>query len=139
MGYRALVVEDYEALRMLTAKALSYAGFDVVTAQDGTEAVQCLGGDLPDLLTLDVNIPGVSCLKILETVRQRPGGQRVTIVIISGKRLSELSAEAQLADLVLEKPVGVQELIALGERFTQSLEATQPSGKEIRAALKQVI
>jgi DNA-binding response OmpR family regulator len=133
----ALVIEDNGALQIVLAEMLKQVGFDVLTAKNGHEALAVLDGVMPDLITVDVHIPGASCLEILQHIRQSKDGQLATVVILSGDRPSDHPAEVKLADVYLMKPAGMRELIALAERLAQSSDATQPSGVNIRNELKK--
>lgn len=133
----ALIIEDNEALRVVLAEMLEQVGFDVLAAKNGTEALHVLDGVMPDLITLDINIPGASGLTILQRIRLSTGGEFVTVVVLSGDRPSDHPAEAALADVFLMKPAGMAELVRLAERLARSTDATQPSGVDIRRELKK--
>lgn len=137
MVYWALVVEDNEALRSVMAEMFEVVGLKVLTARDGAEAVHILNDFMPDLITLDYNIPGMSGLSLLQHIRQSKGGNRVTVVLVTGDYRVKSAPEAALADLFLEKPVSMKDLVALTDRISHSVPDTEPSGSEVRQNLKK--
>lgn len=106
-------VDDEENIRSLYEDALSVGGFQCVTFQDGTSFLAELKRKQPDLIILDVMLPGMSGLEILETLSS---GQYSTIPVIM------VSAKGGESDMVkglnlgasdyIAKPFGVMELLA---------------------------
>jgi DNA-binding response OmpR family regulator len=104
---RALVVEDDEDLRRVLRLALTFEGFDVVQATDGLEALRLIEKASPDIILLDLGLPGVSGHDVLSELSLR-ADLRIPIVVVtaSRERLDHLSVEC-----VLRKPVKLDELI----------------------------
>src|SRR5688572_29584172 len=98
---RALVVEDDEDLRRVLRLALTFEGFDVVQATDGLEALRLIEKASPDIILLDLGLPGVSGHDVLSELSLR-ADLRIPIVVVtaSRERLDHLSVEC-----VLRKPV----------------------------------
>lgn len=65
-----LVVDDQAGIRALLAEALSVLGYQVQPAASGPEALACLDRTLPDLVLLDMNMPGMSGLETLRELRR---------------------------------------------------------------------
>jgi len=65
-----LVVDDNEDIRSLLSLVLSREGYEVVLASDGTEAIEKIKVAKPDLILLDVMMPGLSGLEVLSTLRE---------------------------------------------------------------------
>jgi two-component system KDP operon response regulator KdpE len=106
-----LVVDDEpQILRSLRA-ALTAAGYDVQTAATGEEALRLLQGRLPDLVILDLVLPGISGLEVCRRLRERSG---VPILVLSarGEERDKVAALDLGADDYLTKPFGVEELLA---------------------------
>ena len=133
----ALVIEDNEALRSVMAEMFQSLGLSVLKARDGAEALKILDDFMPDLITLDLHIPDMSGLSVLQHIRQSNGGQRVTVVIVTGDRRIDHPSEIALADLFLQKPVCIKDLVNLAERLVESVSETEPSGESIRRELKK--
>ncbi len=134
MGYSALIIEDNEAFRVVLAEMLTQVGFEVTGARDGTEAMHLLQGNLPDLMTLDINIPGVSGLDILRYIRQVNGGERTTAVVLSGDHPTDHAEAAAIADMFLVKPVGMATLFTLAERIMRDPEKGQAVPEPVKSA-----
>lgn len=101
---RILVVDDESAFCTLLRIALVQAGYEVVTANSGPEALAVLAGQRIDLVTLDVIMPGMSGLRTLELMRER--WPDMPVLVISG--LSRPSDEIQAIKAgaeYLRKPV----------------------------------
>ena len=104
-----LVVEDDEDLRRLFRTALSIAGFDVVEAGDGMEALRWIDHSPPALVILDLLLPGVSGLVVHQEIAAQAVTRDIPIVVITGSTISE--EEIQVA-CFLRKPVSPDQLIA---------------------------
>ena len=114
MGYRIYAVDDEQALRDLYAMALGMSGMECETFADGQALFAALASQTPDLILLDIMLPGMSGLEILERLKSSPAYQNIPVIIVSAKG-SEMDKVAGLnsgADDYLEKPFGVMELTA---------------------------
>jgi len=108
---RVLVVDDEEAIRRAVSRALSSRGYVVQVAPDGEEAIGALRTFDPDLVVLDLNLPGMDGLAVC---RQLRAWNAVPILVLS-VREDEADKVAALdlgADDYLTKPFGVDELMA---------------------------
>ena len=108
---RLLVVEDDEDLRDVLAEVLGAAGYEVMTAGAGDEALSLACGSPPALVLLDLMLPGIDGYTFCREFRQR---SEAPIIVVSG-RVGERDRVRALdlgADAYLIKPVGVAELVA---------------------------
>ena len=108
---RVLVVDDEEQIRRAVGRALSARGYDVELAGDGERALEMLRPFAPDLVVLDLNLPGIDGLEVCREIRAT---SNVPILILS-VREDEPEKVAALdlgADDYLTKPFGVNELMA---------------------------
>ncbi len=78
-----LVVEDTELLRRMYSDKLTNDGYRVLAAADGLEALSILRTDTPDLILLDLIMPKMSGLEILEIIKKDPRLTRIPVVILS--------------------------------------------------------
>jgi two-component system response regulator MprA len=111
-GYRLLLADDDEAGRNALERALRYEGYRVELAADGFEALSRAEARPPDLLVLDVMMPG---LNGLDTCRRlRAAGNRTPILMLTARdELSDRVAGLDAgADDYLAKPFALQELLA---------------------------
>lgn len=87
--HKILVVEDDAFMMELLAQKLGEAGFEVVSAANGEEAAAQFTRFSPELILLDILLPGEDGLEILRKIRRMPGGAEVKVLILSN--LSEQS------------------------------------------------
>jgi len=107
---RLLVVEDDPAIRRGVVAALSFAGYDVLEAADGSRGLELAETAEVDLVLLDVVLPGTDGLAILRRVREaRPTRPVITARAAEDDRVGGLAAGAD--DYVI-KPFSVRELLA---------------------------
>jgi two-component system KDP operon response regulator KdpE len=111
VGLRVLVVDDEYAIRCFLRVALNGQGFIVSEAANGTDALQAMTVEQPDLVILDLGLPDVDGV---EVTRQLRGWSNVPVIILS-VREQETDKVAALdagADDYLTKPFGMGELLA---------------------------
>lgn len=90
MPQTVLVCEDEEALRALVRAVLEPSGCEVVEARNGEESLELARELEPDLIVLDLMMPGRSGLQVLEELRGEPAFETTPVIV--------LSARAQVAD-----------------------------------------
>lgn len=104
---RILVVDDDEAILRGMQMILSGAGHDVQAADSGQAALDTLdacGPDLPDLVVVDVLMPGMTGIQMLERVRARSEWVAIPFLVISAADMSEVSTAPLGAVTFLHKP-----------------------------------
>ena len=80
-----LIADDDEGHRLLTEAALAGAGYLVVTAHDGAQAVTEFATSHPDLVILDVMMPNMTGIEACGAIRQRPDGQHLPVLMLTGR------------------------------------------------------
>ncbi len=112
----ALIVEDDRDIAEIFNLALEGAGFETESILDGEAAMERLAEIVPDVVVLDVHLPGVSGKEILRFIRatERLAETRVMLVTADSARGEELRGES---DLVLLKPVSPLQLRTLASRL----------------------
>lgn len=113
-GERILVVEDNALNLKLVRDVLDYAGYDVVVATCGEDAVRLARDCSPDLVLMDLQLPGIDgheALRILRTDRDSPAAA-VPVVAVTAFAMEEDRARAAAAgfDGYVEKPISVRVL-----------------------------
>lgn len=103
-----LVVEDDEDLRRLFRTALALAGYDVVEAGDGLEALRRLDEAPPDLVVLDLLLPRVSGIIVQQEIAAQASTRQIPIVVITG---SSIESDDVPVACFLRKPVSADQLI----------------------------
>jgi DNA-binding response OmpR family regulator len=108
---RVLIAEDNRELQRILTDLFTMMNFKVQTASDGRQALQCLEGELPDLVLLDVNLPRVSGLEVLRYIREEAHTHHIRTVLLTGNIQTVVQPEAKLAHALLIKPVDIHELM----------------------------
>ncbi len=113
---RLLVVDDEEPQRTMLASILGRAGFDVVTAPDGAEALERLDGAAFDLLLTDQRMPGIDGLALLEQARRLQPRTPVVLMTAYGTVSTAVEAMKRGAADYLTKPFDRDELLLVIEK-----------------------
>ena len=125
MTKKIMVVDDEPTQRKLVDKVLSGSGYEVLQAQNGQESLRLLFEQKPDLVLLDVLMPGLDGWQTCSCIREITD---IPIIMLTGKKNAEEDVVRGLecgADEYLAKPVGNRELLA---RVHSALRrAEQPS------------
>jgi CheY-like chemotaxis protein len=82
-GTRILVVEDHPTMREAMRLVLEGEGFTIEEASDGDAAIAMVRSDPPDLVFLDLNIPGASGTEVLTTLKGDPATAAVRVIIVT--------------------------------------------------------
>jgi len=91
-----LLVEDSKFLRVATERTLSKAGYKVATASDGEEALRMAIKNVPDVVLLDMLLPKLAGLEVLQELKHNPATANVPIIVLSS--LSQKNEEKLKSD-----------------------------------------
>ena len=83
MTIRILIVEDHPTMREAMRLVLEHEGFSIHETGDGQTALQIVKDQQPDLVFLDLNIPGVPGVDVLRAIKQDPATARVRVIIVT--------------------------------------------------------
>lgn len=113
MAHRVLVIDDEPDITALVAYHLAKAGYRVSTAATGTEALKAAQAERPDLVVLDLMLPGLSGYDVLEELRRKAETRDVGVIVLTAKREEpdRVRGLALGADDYLVKPFSPQELV----------------------------
>jgi CheY-like chemotaxis protein len=111
-GRSILVVDDDPEIVTLLATRLARRGYKVATAADGAAALDIAKRDRPDLVLLDVMMPGKSGWEVARALKQDPDTQGTKIVMVSaiGEKTNEITAPIYGADAHVDKPFEFEKL-----------------------------
>jgi CheY-like chemotaxis protein len=115
---RVLVVDDNADLRETLRAMLELAGFDVATAAGGETAIEMARIYRPDVVVMDLCMPGLDGSAAAKQLRTEPGGASLALVSISALSLENVADWSRRAgfDFHLRKPADPDELVATLER-----------------------
>lgn len=108
LGARVLVVDDSATIRAVLGKMLTQDGYEVVKAADGESAVSVAQAQLPDLIFLDIVLPGISGFAVLRSLRRESRTRTTPIIMMSGNQQATEQFYVQRfgADGFVKKPFG---------------------------------
>jgi CheY-like chemotaxis protein len=107
-----LVVEDHPTMRAAMRLVLEPEGFEVLEAVDGDDALATIGRDRPELVFLDLNIPGMGGEELLRAVKRDPELRAIRVVVVTAAGEDERRRTLELgADGFLTKPFGPSDLL----------------------------
>ena len=117
-----LVVEDFEDSRFMMRRLLEMAGYNVLEASDGEQAVKMAVEARPVLILMDLSLPKLDGLAATRQIRQKRGLKAVPIVAVSAHDSPESRTEALAAgcDEYVTKPIDFDHLTKLLQRFLSS-------------------
>src|SRR3990170_1879726 len=135
---KIMVVDDEDSIRQSLSDVLKDEGFKVISARDGQEALKLLDSTQPDLVLLDIWMPGMDGTEVLKRIKTaRPGLQ---VIMISGHGNIEAAVKAIKLGAYdyIEKPLSLEGILltvkrALGEREKTSSEFGVRSSEKIGA------
>jgi CheY-like chemotaxis protein len=112
---RLLVVEDEPSMREVLASALAKAGYEVHEAVDGPQGVEKAQQIIPDLILLDVRLPGLDGFEVCRSLKEHPATRRIPVIFLTAvdDRALHYHATAAGGTACLTKPFRLEVLIAL--------------------------
>tara|TARA_R110002049_G_scaffold53368_2_gene149386 strand:- start:230 stop:604 length:375 start_codon:yes stop_codon:yes gene_type:complete len=110
---KVLVVDDEPNIVLSLEFLMEQAGFEVVTAEDGEQALARVSDSQPDLLLLDISLPGISGFDVLERLRSEEATSDLAIIMLTahGRDVEREKGMALGADDYITKPFSTQALV----------------------------
>ena len=107
-----LVVDDDPEIVTMLSTRLGKRGYKVSTAEDGNRAIELAKRERPDIVLLDIMMPGKSGWEVARALKQDPVTQHVKIVMVSaiGEKTNEITAPIYGADAHVDKPFEFEKL-----------------------------
>ncbi len=125
MGKKILVIEDDPATQRLVDYSLMQEGYQIITASNGLEGIRKAIGELPDLVILDVMLPGMDGFEICYRLRSEAATANLPILMFSAKA-QEIDKDTGLkvgADDYLTKPSAPADIIKRVEKLLTKKKA----------------
>jgi two-component system phosphate regulon response regulator PhoB len=134
---RVLVVEDEPDIAALIAYQLTREGFRVETTGTGTEALESVHREVPDLVVLDRMLPGVTGDEVLQRLKDEPATAAIPVLVLTAKREQEdrIQGLELGADDYLTKPFSPRELVLRVQAILRRMRETgvTSGGRILRA------
>jgi CheY-like chemotaxis protein len=122
-GISVLLVDDEDVLRKVMKDLLTRDGYQVVEAATGLEALDQVDRHAPDIIVLDLNLPGLDGYSVLKELRTRPATSRIPVIVLTAKgdednevRVFELGADDFLSKPFRAKALSKRLEVVLGRR-----------------------
>lgn len=111
--FSILIVDDEDMIRSLLRLTLVHAGYEVVEAETGEEGMQVVQEQKPDLVLLDVMMPGIDGFEVCRQIRQDPAVKSIPIIMLSAHKdaRSRQTGRQAGANAYLTKPVNSDEVL----------------------------
>ncbi len=118
-GTRIMIVDDSPTIVALLRRMLQQNGYEVVDAGDGEKALADIPGNMPDLIFLDIVLPGMNGFEVLRRLRRAAETRQVPVIMISGNELATEQFYAQRigADDFMKKPFSRSEVFMRIEKL----------------------
>jgi len=122
---KVLAIDDENDIRKLLEYTLVSAGFDVVTAMDGLEALSLVKSEKPQLIILDIMLPGMEGTDVLKELKRYPESENIPVIMLSARcdEIDRVLGYELGADYYMIKPFSPRELIL---RVRTLLKKTDP-------------
>ena len=133
---KILIIEDERSLIDILSYNLSREGFDVISASDGTEGLRRAQTSAPDVIVLDLMLPGIDGLQICRQLRSDPKTQGIRIVMLTAKseEVDEIVGFNMGADDYVAKPFKIKPLISRIKALLRRPSVEPASGEVIAVA-----
>jgi two-component system cell cycle response regulator DivK len=119
MSRRILLVEDHEENRRLLRDLLSTVGYELIEATTGEEGVTMAETHRPDLILMDIQLPGVDGYEATRQIKTNPALRNIPIIVVTSYAMSgdDVKAFAAGCDGYVTKPFSPRELLATIRRY----------------------
>ncbi|WP_436792552.1 response regulator transcription factor [Actinospongicola halichondriae] len=131
---RVLVVDDEVYIRDLVSSALRIAGLEPLTAANGDDALRIAVKEEPDLLVLDVGLPGMDGFEVCRSLRE--SGSQVPVVFLTARDAKEdmLQGFTKGGDDYITKPFSIDELVARVRAVLRRTQSQAPTTSTLTCA-----
>lgn len=117
--HKMLIVDDSDELRKILMLTFSFGKYKLLQAENGQKALEIAAQELPDVILLDVMMPGIDGLEVCRTVKSMPELANCYVIILSalGQKSDREKGLAAGADAYMVKPFMPTDLITLIEQL----------------------
>jgi two-component system alkaline phosphatase synthesis response regulator PhoP len=132
MARRILIVDDEQDILDLLKYNLEVEGYETMLASDGLQALERAKNN-PDLIILDVMLPGKDGWEVMRQLRQNPGTQRIPVIFLTakGSEIDEVVGLELGADDYISKPISMRKLLARVKMVLRKARSVEQDQEEI--------
>ena len=132
-GEKVLVVDDEEHIVELLKFNLVNSGYKVITAYNGIEALEIANEELPDLVLLDLMIPGMDGLDVCKQIKRNKETSSISIIMLTARseELDKIIGLELGADDYITKPFSVRELLARVKAVLRRVNSLEESERKV--------
>ncbi|MDF1579773.1 MAG: response regulator [Desulfuromonadales bacterium] len=115
MGKKVMTVDDSSVVRQILKKTLSAAGYEVLEAVDGQDALNKLSTSPVDMVVTDLNMPNMDGVELIKSLRRQPGNRFLPIVMLTTESQQQIKEEGKKAGASgwIVKPFRPEQLLAV--------------------------
>ena len=142
MKSKVLLVEDNKIQKLVNERILHKAGYTVLNAKDGEEAVRLARGTIPDIILLDMLLPKLGGREVMQSLRESTSTAQIPVLVFSslpqaneGKLKREGAAGYFEKSRLVEQGSGERELVELIEELVQESRTRQAAARQSAAAV----
>jgi CheY-like chemotaxis protein len=110
MWEKVLVVDDERQIRDLLKEFLTGEAYEVILASNGKEAIEVTEREHPDVILLDLKMPGIGGIEVCQRLKEEPTTQFIPIIVVTGYVDNKIHAIEAGADDFIHKPINLSEL-----------------------------
>lgn len=125
---KILIVDDEQIFCKALSKFLAKKGYDSLVAYEGQRALEQIQKEKPDLITLDIRMPGINGYEVLTQVKVLEKAPKIVVVSAIDRPNMEEYLERAGADAVLHKPVDLDELVRVIQKLIGSEDVSLELG-----------
>lgn len=116
---KIIVADDEKALRVLVAGTLEIGNYLIFEVDNGIDALESIVKENPDLVVLDVMMPGMTGYEVCKQIKTNPEMKHIKVLILTakGQQIDRETAKGVLADYYLSKPFSPMELLSMVEEI----------------------
>jgi len=131
MAKKILAVDDEKHIVRLIQVNLERAGYEVITANDGKEALDMVASEQPDLVVLDVMMPVMDGFETLRNLKANPATREIPVIMLTAKAQDAdvFRGWQSGVDCYLTKPFNPMELLSFVKRIFNSLDTGEVGDK----------
>jgi two-component system alkaline phosphatase synthesis response regulator PhoP len=129
---RILIVDDEQDILDLLKYNLEAEGYETLLASDGLQALE-RAKNIPDLIILDVMLPGKDGWEVMRLLRQNPGTQRIPVIFLTAKagEIDEVVGLELGADDYISKPISMRKLLARVKMVLRKARSLEHDSEEV--------